>query len=69
VFFNFSTDYKPFNIVTISNLTNNRLNITATAAQITTVKTTAQSINTNLPFLIGLTTAKRSSLPAINLNT
>jgi hypothetical protein len=52
----------------MSNLTNNRLNITATAAQITAVKAAVQTINTNLPFLIGLTTEERSSLPAINVN-
>lgn len=52
----------------MSNLTNNRLNITATAAQITAVKTAVQTINTSLPFLIGLTTTERSSLPAINVN-
>lgn len=52
----------------MSNLTNNRLNITATDAQITAVKTAVQTINTSLPFLIGLTTAERSSLPAINVN-
>ena len=51
----------------MSNLTNNRLNITATAAQITAVKAALQTINTNLPFLIGLTTDERSSLPAINV--
>ena len=34
----------------MSNLTNNRLNITATAAQITAVKTALQTINTNMPF-------------------
>jgi len=52
----------------MSNLTNNRLNITATAAQITAVKTALQTINTNLPFLIGLTVDERIALPAIDVN-
>lgn len=52
----------------MANLTNNRINITATAAQIAAVKAAVQTINTNLPFLIGLTTEERSSLPTINVN-
>jgi hypothetical protein len=52
----------------MSNLTNNRINATATAAQITAVKSAIQSVNTNLPFLIGLTTSERIALPAINVN-
>jgi hypothetical protein len=52
----------------MSNLTNNRINVTATPTQITGVKTAVQTINTNLPFLIGLTTAERIALPAINVN-
>lgn len=52
----------------MSNLTNNRINATATAAQITEVKSAIQSVNTNLPFLIGLTTSERIALPAINVN-
>ena len=52
----------------MSNLTNNRLNITATAAQITAVKTALQTINTNMPFLIGLTVYERIALPAIHVN-
>lgn len=52
----------------MANLTNNRLNITATAAQITAVKTALDTINTNLPFLIGLTIDERISLPAIDVN-
>ena len=47
----------------MSNLTNNRLNITATAAQITAVKTAIQTISTNMPFLIGLTVEERVALP------
>lgn len=52
----------------MANLSNNRLNVTATAAQITAVKTALQTINTNLPFLIGLTTDERISLPSIDVN-
>lgn len=52
----------------MSNLSNNRLNTTATATQIAAVKTALQTINTNLPFLIGLTTDERIALPAINVN-
>ena len=52
----------------MSNLSNNRLNTTATAAQIAAVKTALQTINTNLPFLIGLTIDERIALPAINVN-
>jgi hypothetical protein len=52
----------------MSNLTNNRINTTATPAQVTAVKTAFQTIATNLPFLIGLTKEERSSLPAIDVN-
>ncbi len=52
----------------MSNLTNNRLNSTATAAQMTAVKTALQTISTNLPFLVGLTTDERVALPSIDVN-
>lgn len=52
----------------MSNLTNNLTNITATAAQITAVKTALQTITTNLPFLVGLTVEERVALPAIDVN-
>ena len=52
----------------MANLTNNRLNVTATPAQITAVKAAIQTINTNLPFLIGLTKEERITLPAIDVN-
>jgi len=52
----------------MANLTNNRINTTATAAQITAVKTALQTIATNLPFLVGLTTEERISLPSINVS-
>lgn len=51
----------------MANLTNNRINTAATAAQITAVKTALQTIATNLPFLVGLTTEERIALPAINV--
>ena len=52
----------------MSNLTNNRLNITATPVQIAAVKTALQTIQSNLPFLIGLTVDERIALPAIDVN-
>ena len=52
----------------MSNLTNNRLNITATSAQITAVKGALTTILTNRPFLIGLTTDERITLPSIDVN-
>lgn len=51
----------------MSNLTNNRLNTTATAAQISAVKTAIQTINTNLPFLIGLTIEERITMSTIDV--
>jgi len=52
----------------MSNLTNNRLNVTMTAAQVTAVKTALQTIATNMPFLIGLTTEERIAIPKINVS-
>jgi hypothetical protein len=52
----------------MSNLSNNRVNVTATAAQVTAVKTAFQTILTNLPFLVGLTTEERKSLLAIDVS-
>ena len=52
----------------MANLTNNRLNVVATAAQIASVKAALTTIDTNLPFLIGLTTEERILLPAINVD-
>jgi hypothetical protein len=52
----------------MSNLLNNRLNITATAAQITAVKAAFQTILTNLPFLVGLTSDERKSLTTIDVS-
>lgn len=52
----------------MANLTNNRINTTATAAQVTAVKTALQTIAANLPFLVGLTTEERIALPSINVS-
>ena len=52
----------------MANLTNNRLNITATPVQIAAVKTALQTATSSLPFLIGLTTDERVSLPAIDVS-
>lgn len=52
----------------MSNLLNNRVNTTATAAQVTAVKAAFQTILTNLPFLVGLTADERKSLNAIDVN-
>ncbi|OYX84935.1 MAG: hypothetical protein B7Y83_06470 [Flavobacteriales bacterium 32-34-25] len=52
----------------MSNLLNNRVNTTATAAQLTAVKAAFQTILTNLPFLVGLTADERKSLNAIDVN-
>lgn len=52
----------------MSNLLNNRVNVTATAAQITAVKTAFQTILTNLPFLVGLTTEERKTLLSIDVS-
>ncbi len=52
----------------MSNLLNNRVNASATAAQLTAVKAAFQTILTNLPFLVGLTADERKSLNAIDVN-
>ena len=51
----------------MSNLMNNRINTTMTAAQVTAVKTAIQTINANMPFLLGLTVEERITLPKINV--
>ena len=50
------------------NLNFNRMNVTATPEQVNAVKAALQAINTNLPFLTGLTPEERSTLPSINVN-
>ena len=52
----------------MSNLSNNRLNVTVAPMQITAVKSGLQMATANLPFLIGLTTEERIALPAINVS-
>lgn len=52
----------------MSNLTNNRINTTMTAAQVAAVKTALQTIYTNMPFLLGLTIDERRFLPKINVS-
>ena len=52
----------------MANLQNNRVNVTATAAQVTAVKAAFQTILTNLPFLVGLTADERKTLNAIDVN-
>lgn len=52
----------------MSNLLNNRVNATATAAQLTAVKAAFQTILTNLPFLVGLTADERKTLNTIDVN-
>jgi hypothetical protein len=52
----------------MSNLLNNRVNGTATPAQVTAVKAAFQTILTNLPFLIGLTAEERRTLTAIDVS-
>lgn len=48
-------------------LTNNRLSVTTTQAQIATVKAAFATIFTTLPFLIGLTPEEREKLPKIDV--
>ncbi len=52
----------------MSNVTNNRLNIIMTPAQMTAVKAAIATIQTNMPFLIGLTTKERMTVPKINVS-
>lgn len=52
----------------MSNINDNRLNVTMTTAQITAVKTALQTIQTNMPFLTGLTVEERIALPKINVS-
>src|SRR5689334_8366561 len=50
----------------MSNLLNNRINVTVTPAQLTAVKEAFQIIQTNLPFLTGLTPEERKILTSID---
>jgi len=49
-------------------LTSNRLSVTLTPAAITAAKAAIATINTQVPFLIGLTGAERKALPKIDVN-
>ncbi len=50
----------------MSNLFSNRVAATLPAASIATIKTAIATIKTNLPFLVGLTTEERASIPKIS---
>jgi hypothetical protein len=50
------------------NLSNNRINTTATIAQITEAKNSIEAVMTILPFLTGLTVDERISLPSIDVS-
>ncbi len=52
----------------MANLTNNRLNIVATEAQITAAKNSLVQFDAQFPFLIGLTVDEKTTLPAINVD-
>jgi hypothetical protein len=49
-------------------LTSNRLSVTLTPAAITAVKAAITTVNTQLPFLLGLTSAERKAIPKIDVN-
>lgn len=49
-------------------LTSNRLSVTLTPAAITAIKAAIATVDTQLPFLLGLTNAERKALPKIDVN-
>jgi hypothetical protein len=49
-------------------LTSNRLSITLTPAAITAIKAAIATVDTQLPFLLGLTNAERKAIPKIDVN-
>lgn len=51
----------------MSNLTNNRIDIQMTAAQVDDVKNAIKTIETTLSFSVSLTTEERASLPKISV--
>ena len=51
----------------MSNLTNNRIDIVMTPAQVTDVKNAITTINTTISFSVSLTTDERASLPKISV--
>lgn len=52
----------------MSNISNNRISVIATQAQLEDVKAGIQAIGNSLPFLVGLKTEERSSLLSIDVN-
>lgn len=52
----------------MSNITNNKLSVVLTQAQIDAVKAAINTINTNLPMLLGLTLEERKTLPKVDVN-
>ena len=51
----------------MSNINDNRLNLTMTPAQIAAVKTALQNIQSNMPFLTGLSVEERKKKTKINV--
>jgi hypothetical protein len=51
----------------MSNLTNNRISVVMTATQMQAAKDALQTLLTNMPFLIGLTSTERVTLPKISV--
>lgn len=52
----------------MSYLTKNRLDVTLSSTDVDEIKTAFRTINSNLPFLIGLTKKERMNLPKINVS-
>lgn len=52
----------------MSNITNNKLSVVLTQAQVDAVKAAINTINTNLPMLLGLTLEERKTLPKVDVN-
>lgn len=52
----------------MSNITNNKLSVTLTQVQIDAVKAAINTIQTNLPMLVGLTNEERKTIPKIDVN-
>lgn len=52
----------------MSNITNNKLSVVLTQTQIDAVRTAINTINTNLPMLLGLTLEERKTLPKVDVN-
>ena len=51
----------------MSNLTNNRINVVMTDAQVTAVKNAIATINSTISFSVSLTTDERKTLPKISV--